>query len=322
MIKLLMIALALFYVGLLAGCDNLPSWLNFGQPKVEETSSAPEEAPAAQDEGTLLASIKGRVITLEDFNERIDAYNKEIESSKDIPDSVRANYLIKNPEDKKRLLDGMVERELLVAEAISRGLDKDKDLLKAIEALKTQLLFSKMLEVEKAKASVSAKEVESYYNLYKDAFKVPEERKVSMIRVPGEDKAKEILIGLLQGADFAEAARVNSADPSAPSGGDIGFIVQKGALPQGTDKKTMFDKFEEVVFSLELNAPSAIFKGPDGFYIVKVTEIKASRQMPLVEVSKDIEQGLLLKKQEEALKSLIDNLQNSGNVVVHKELLK
>ena len=31
----------------------------------------------------------------------------------------------------------------------------------------------------------------------------------------------------------------------------------------------MFAKFEEVAFDLELNKPSTIFKGPDGFYIIK-----------------------------------------------------
>ncbi|MBL7092307.1 MAG: peptidylprolyl isomerase, partial [Candidatus Omnitrophica bacterium] len=114
---------------------------------------------------------------------------------------------------------------------------------------------------------------------------------------------------------------LNSTDKSAGQGGDIGFIVQKMPFPQ-PDKKTMFEKFEEVAFTLELNKPSAIFKGPDGFYVIKIVEIKEARQRPLSEVRSDIEQGLLFKKQDEALKTLIGNLRKSANVIVHEELLR
>ncbi len=302
----------------LSGCGEgrVPGW--FGKPKPK--TAIEEEAQLEKTAGTLLASANKRVITLEDFNQRIEAYNNEIQVSKDIPDSVKPNYLIKTMEDKKRLLDGMVERELLIAEAIERGLDKDKELVQAINALKEQLLFARVIDSEKVKAIVSTSEIEEYYNLYKDAFAIPEERKVSMIALPGEEKAKEVLIALLQGGDFAALARENSADKSASSGGDIGFIVKTSPFPQA-EKKTMFKKFEEVAFTLELNKPSAIFNGPQGFYIIKVTEIRESRQMLFTEVYRDIEQGLLLKKQEEVLKTLVGNLRKSANIVVREELL-
>jgi parvulin-like peptidyl-prolyl isomerase len=251
----------------------------------------------------------------------LEAYNSEVQASKDIPDSVKENYLIKTLEDKKRLLEGMVERELLIAEAIDRGLDKDKELREAIKALKEQLLFAKVVEAEKGKVNVTTDEVENYYNLYKDAFAIPEERKASIIVLPTEQKAKEILIRLLQGENFAALARENSTDKSAGSGGDIGFIVRKLPFPQD-DKKTMFKRFEEVAFSLELNRPSAVFKGPDGHYIIKVTQIKEARQKLLSEVYNDIQQGLLLKKQDDSLKTLVGNLRKSGNIIVHDELLK
>ncbi len=318
--KLIIWVLLVLSLTMLCGCGEGqgPGWFKSGKPQPE-----PEEKPeAAQVTGTVLASVSGRIITLEDFNARIEAYNNEIEASQDIPDSVKSDYLIKTTEDKKRLLEGLVERELLIAEAIDRGLDRDPELLEAIKALKEQLLFAKLIEIEKAKASVTTKEVENYYNLYKDAFKIPEERKVSMIVVPSEAKAKELLIALLQGADFAALARVNSTDESATRGGDIGFIVRKLPFPQ-PDKKTMFKAFEEAAFALELNKPSTVFQGPGGFYIIKVMEIKEPHQRLLSEVYKDIEQGLLLRKQDELLQTLVGNLRKSKstNIIVHDELL-
>ncbi|MBL7084778.1 MAG: peptidylprolyl isomerase [Candidatus Omnitrophica bacterium] len=312
-----LLALLLVLTFALSGCGEggIAGWLKSGKPKAEVKSEVEEV------EGTVLASVNGTIITLEDFNARIDAVNKEIRASEDIPDSVKSNYLITSAEDKKKILESMVERKLLVAEAIDRGLDQDEDFKQAMKALREELLFAKIIESEKAKASITTKEVENFYNINKQAFAIPEERKVSMMVMPSEDKAKEVLIVLLQGGDFGALARVNSKDKSATSGGDIGFIVKKLPFPQ-PDKKTMFEKFEQVAFSLELNKPSTIFKGPDGFYIIKVAEIKESRQMLLSEVFKDIEQGLLLRKQDDTLKNLIEGLRRAGNIIIHDELLK
>ncbi|MFC1632399.1 peptidylprolyl isomerase, partial [Candidatus Omnitrophota bacterium] len=173
-----------------------------------------------------------------------------------------------------------------------------------------------------AETLVSAKEVENYYSVYKDVFKIAEERKISMMVLSSEQKAKEIMIQLLQGADFAALTRTDSIDrKSAAAGGDIGFIVQKSPLTS-PESKTMFEKFEQVAFALELNQASNIFKGPDGYYIIKVTEIKAARQKALSEVKSDIEKGLLLRKQEEALETLIGNLRKNSNVIIYDRLLK
>ncbi|MFH1246050.1 MAG: peptidyl-prolyl cis-trans isomerase [Candidatus Omnitrophota bacterium] len=303
---------------LCSGCGDKKGADLFKFGRRAEEKKVPQ---AQQVEGTVLASVEGRVITMEDFNSRIEAFNKEVQASTQIPEAVKDTYLIKKIEDKQNLLQRMIERELLISEAMDRGLDKDKEVQQAIKALEEQLLFAKLVDSERAKVNVTTEEVQNYYNLYKDAFAVPEERRVSMIVVSGEDKAKEILIQLLQGADFGTLARDNSTDNSASSGGDIGSIVQTLPFPQ-QDKKTMFKQFEEMAFSLELNKPSAIFQGTEGFYLIKVTEIKEARERQLSEVYKDIEQGLLLKKQEDTLNALIGNLRKSGNIIVHEELLR
>lgn len=301
----------------LYGCEGweLPDWLQFSKSPAKTT------IPVEPVKGTTLVSIDERVITLEDFNNRVQAFNQGVQASPDLADSIKEEYLIKTEAQKKQLLQQMVERELLIAEALERGLDQDQDVKQAIKTLKEQLLFAQLIEDEKAKVNVSPKEVEDYYNLYKEALTIPGERRVSMIVVPGEARAKELLIQLLQGTDFASLARANSTDPSAANGGDIGFIVRKMPFPQ-EGKKTMFAKFEEMAFSAELNQPSTVFKGDNGFYIIKVTEIKEPRERLLSEVYNDIEQGLLLQKQNEALQTLLGNLKEDANIITHEELLQ
>ncbi len=297
------------------GCDKLPEWLQFVKPK------EPQPVQEQQVEGTVLASANGRIITLEEFTEYINAYNQEIQASADIPDDMKETYTLNTFEQKKQILEGMVERELIIAEAIDRAYDKDKELLVALEALEEQLLYAKVIGEAQRGVSISAQEVETYYTSYADLFKVPEERRASMIVVTSEDKANEILIQLLQGANFAVLARQNSTDQSASKGGDIGFIVRQTPISQ-EDKKTMFQAFEEMAFSLEKNRTSTVFKGPGGYYIVKVTEIKEARQMPLADVYSNIEQWLLQQKQATALQSLVGNLRKAGNIIVYDELLR
>lgn len=302
---------------MLYGCENAkaPAWLKPGKPKIEK------KAQPKKVKGTVLLLVNERVITLEEFNERVEAFNSEIRASRDIPDSVKEDYLIKTIEDQKRLLDEIAKTELLIGEAIERGLDRDEGVLKAVKALKEQLLLAKLIEAERTKVEVGARKIGDFYETNKGAFIVPEERRASMIVVPTEGKGKELLIQLLQGIDFATLARANSMDESGKQGGDIGFIVKKSPFPQ-PDKKTMFEKFEQAAFSLELNKASTIFKGPAGFYIIKVTEIKDARQLLLLDVYSDIEQGLTLKGQDDALKALIGNLRKVSNIIVHEELLK
>ncbi|MFH1046553.1 MAG: peptidyl-prolyl cis-trans isomerase [Candidatus Omnitrophota bacterium] len=304
-------------LALLSGCDKMPQWLSVSKPKpVVAQPKAPEV------KGTILASINGRNITLEEFNAYIEAYNAEIQASTNIPEDVRQNYLLKNKEDKMKILDSMVERELMIAEAVDRGYAKEEQVSNALKALEEQLLFARLVEAERSKTGITREEIEGYYNMYRDAFAIPEERKISLIVVAGEDQAKEILIQLLQGANFGVLASQYSSDEKSKSqGGDIGFIIQQSPLRAPDEQMAGLEKLQEVAFSLELNKPSAIFQGPNGYYIIKVTEIKPASQKSLDEVYSDIEQGLLMRKQEEALKTLLGNLRSSGNIVVNEQLL-
>jgi parvulin-like peptidyl-prolyl isomerase len=134
---------------------------------------------------------------------------------------------------------------------------------------------------------------------------------------PSEDEAKQVNIQLLQNADFAALARQFSKAPSAASGGDLGLI----ALEFDPKKRVRFDKFYEVAFSPSLDAGgiSSIFKGPDGYYIVKVEKIEKSEVKPFAEVKADIKEALLYDKRQEAITALADKLTGQIKVEVREE---
>lgn len=290
----------------LLGCEKLPEFLKFGRPKEVEVA----KSPPSVEEGEVLARVNDRVITLEEFNQRIEA----------LPEELKDIYL-KDPEAKSAFLDELINRELLIKEAIDRRLDQDEGVARLITAFKDQILVETIIARESEKVKVIPAEVENFFNVYKDRFVVPEERKVRTIVLATDEEAKSVLIELLRGVDFAALAKEKSIGPAKENGGDIGFIVRKTAFTP-PDKKTMFAQFEEVAFSLDLGRVSSIVKGPDGYYIIKLEEKKEAKQRTLYEVWDDLEKEILVMKQRQVIAELVDNLRKKAKVEIRKVLLE
>jgi parvulin-like peptidyl-prolyl isomerase len=161
---------------------------------------------------------------------------------------------------------------------------------------------------------VSSKEIEDYYNNYKDQLKEPEERQLLEIVVTSEQDAKDILIQLLQGADFATLAKDHSKSASAKNGGDLGFI-KKG------QKSAQFDA---VAFSdsLDVGKMSSIFKCPDGYYIVKLEAKRGGKQRSLADMWDDIKKGLTFLKQQKKIEDLIGKLSHDAKLEFYEGEIK
>jgi len=136
-------------------------------------------------------------------------------------------------------------------------------------------LMAQMLQQKKfGDVQVSRKEVEDFFEMYKDSLGVvPEKYEIAHIfqnpktgeraRKKALDLAKTLLDSLKKGADFAELAKKYSDDPgSAAQGGDLGF-VKRGVF---------YPEFEAVAFSLAPNQLSGIVESPVGFHIIQMLE--------------------------------------------------
>lgn len=289
----------LFFV--LEGCEKF----DFLRPKKEQLK---ESAPAYTVKGTIIAKVNNIPITLEDLNEEIDAYNAIVPEDK--PESKittreqRINYLKSE----------MVRRTLLYQQALDRGLDKKEEVLTALEKTKQNLLVMALVREEAEKVDVSSREIEDYYNTYKEQLKAPEERQIREIVVPTESEVKDIMILLLQGQDFAALARERSKSPTAKDGGDLGFI-QRG-------KK--FSQFDSAAFSdtLEVGKISNYFKGFDGYYILKLEAKRGGQQKSLSDMWDDIKRGLAFLKQQQKIEDLVGRLSREAKLEIYEGEIK
>jgi len=295
-------AMALLFAAL-GGCEKLNVLIP--QKKEQPKQAAPV---AIAVKGTLVARVNNIPITLEELNEETDAYNAAV------PQDKPEMKITTRDQKFNYLKNEMVRRTLLYQEASDRGLDKSEEVMKALEKIKQNLLVSQLVRQEAEKVDVASKEVEDYYNTYKEQLKSPEERNVREIVVSTEPEAKDIMIQLLQGGDFATLAKDRSKSASAKDGGDLGF-VQKG-------KK--FSQFDSIAFSdsLEVGKVSSIFKGPEGYYILKLEGKRGGQEKALADMWDDIKKGLTFLKQQKKIEDLVGKISTSAKLEIYEGEIK
>jgi peptidyl-prolyl cis-trans isomerase C len=266
-------------------------------------------SPKIAVKGTVVAKINNMPIALEDLNEEINAFNEAVGQN-------RPEAKITTKEQKVNYLKNeLVRRMLLYQDALGKGLDRNEDVAKVLEKTKMDLLVVELVRQEAQKIDVSSKEVEDYYNTYKEQLKEPEERQLREIMLTTEQEAKDALVQLLQGADFATVAKEKSKAPSAKDGGDLGFITKGKKSPQ----------FDTAAFSdtLEVGKMSGVFKGAEGYYyIVKLEAKRGGKQRSLSDMWDDIKKGLTFLKQQQKIEDLIGKLSRESKIEIYEGEIK
>ena len=298
--------LILLTVIVFSGCDKIPFLSKFFPStktealKAAEVPSVPAAAPAAEIPADVLAKVGNWTLTVDEFNKKL----------KDLKDVI-PEYDAKDVESKKLILEELVRQQLLIEEAQKTGVASSKDIVDAVDEFRNTLLVREMATRLTQDVTVTQQEIEDYYKQNKDAFSEPAEWHIREIMTPTETEAKDTLIELLKGTDFAVMAQTHSKAASAPKGGDIGFISEP-----------KFPQMGSVLSALEVGSVSQVFKGPDGYYIIKLEEKKGGQPKSLSEVSEEIKTGLTLLKQQQKVLEYIDDLKTKTPVVVNENLIQ
>ncbi len=88
--------------------------------------------------------------------------------------------------------------------------------------------------------------------------------KASHLLVKTEEEAKKIKEEILNGKDFASAAREVSLCPSGQNGGDLGYFT----------KGQMVKEFEDAAFSMNIGDISNPIKTQFGYHLIYLTDKK------------------------------------------------
>jgi len=116
-------------------------------------------------------------------------------------------------------------------------------------------------------------------------------------------------LALEEGADFAALAREYSEGPSGPQGGDLGFFPREGA---------MVEPFAQAAFELEVGQVSDLVETQFGLHVIRVTERKQPRVVPLEEAAPAIRRQLSAERVAAVLPEQLEALRQGIEVVYPK----
>ncbi len=230
-------------------------------------------APAAQAQGTPIATVNGKPVTEGDLKMAEAELGPELAQ---LPEGSR----------KRILLEYVIENQIFSDAAEGAKLGTGAEYEARMQYWRRRALRDLYFE-KTIKASVKDEDAKKFYDEQVKAIKPEEEVKARHILVEEEAKAKEIADKLAKGGDFAALAKEFSKDPgSKENGGDLGFFAKGQMVPE----------FEAAAFALEKGKVSAPIKSNFGWHVIKL-EDKRLREPPAFEGLKErIVNSLLQKK--------------------------
>jgi len=294
-------------ISFLSGCDQVKSFSEyFSGPKEKRAESpSPTALPQQKTQSSevlapnVLAKVGNWQITIEDFNNRLKNLKQ-----------VLPEYDIVDLDSQKMVLEELIRQQLLVLDAEQSGISNKKEVTEAVEEFRKTILVREV--ANKLLEGVVATEAEAleYYNNNKEIFVKPAEWNVREIVANTQTGANEILIEALRGeVVFGDLARQRSIGKSAVKGGDLSF------------SEAPFPAMANALLSLEVGGISSVFKGPEGFYIVKLEEKKGGEAESFLEVKEEIINGLTMLKQQNVLMERLNALRLKTPVVINENLL-
>ncbi len=288
------------------------------------------------EKASIVAEVNGVAITRSELDETLNRYLPQAYYHSGVSGE-------KKKEAEKEALEGLIERELFFQEAkkldikvrsveVNQRFDEIKkaypsrkafkDALKQrgidIKTLKRQIqrdiLIKKLREKEIA-VHLTDEVVAEYYNKNTQKFKEPESIGLKYIFIqfrPTEPdfekkamkKADEALSKLRDGEDFAALAWSYSDHASKVKGGDLGYF-HRGMLDP---------EIEKAAHSLEKGAISGLIRNDLGYHIIRVEDIKPSRQVPYDEIKDKLKKELTASYEKKNKENLINRLRKSATV--------
>ncbi|WP_063533098.1 peptidylprolyl isomerase [Burkholderia sp. MSMB1589WGS] len=239
-----------------------------------------------------------------------------------------------NPEVRERLaadpaaLDQVVRSALaqkaVLAEAKSKGWDKEAQVQSAIEQARRDIVVRSYLASMNAPPAdyPSDAEIQAAYDRNLPAFMAPRALHVAQIyiAVPPNaeaatlDKARRQaadLASLARNGDFAALAKANSQDhASAANGGDLGFVPEPLMLPE----------VRQAAGALKPGQVSAPIRTPAGFHVVKLIDARAAAPRPLADVKEQVRAMLRAQRTQQNAQAYLAKL--TANAPINEEALK
>ena len=166
----------------------------------------------------------------------------------------------------------------------------------AVDNERRILTASQMID-EITTEATSEDKLHAYYDATYQSADLGREYNASHILVESEEEAKDLIVKLSDGADFAALAQEFSTGPSGPNGGSLGWFGQG----------RMVAPFEQAVMSLTVGEVSPLpVQTQFGWHVIILNDMRAVQAPAFEEVSGEIAAELQRVAIEERVKVMVD----------------
>jgi parvulin-like peptidyl-prolyl isomerase len=216
---------------------------------------------------------------------------------------------LKSPIGKKRLVDSLLEQELLYKESLKRGIQNDPKYLEKAALYQRVIISQGLLEEEvdtKAKKYYDENKEDEFsqvgvahilFRIQKPNPAIKDDKGVTEQEALA--KAKEAKAKLDQGASWETVVAEYSDDKlTKPRAGDLGKISRDDRRIQRLQWQQLVDK----AFEMKMGDISDPIKAQDGYHIIKITEVAGVA--PYEEVENRIKFKLRGQVKDEILKDV------------------
>lgn len=288
--------------------DKYPTIVSFCKQLEQQYGEKYAENPEAKE---MLKEQKKQILDQQMTTE--EALIQEAEKLKVIPKEEELNKEIdkKIQDDRKEY---QLEDDKKYEEALKEsGLTKES--LK--EMHRKKIIIDKLHNELVKSVKVEDKEVQDYYNKFKDRYPVkaedPTKLHIAHILVPTEEEAKEIKVKIDKGEDFAKLAKEHGTDATKDKGGDLGTVP---VVNSGFD-----EDFMDGAMQLKDGEISSPVKTQFGYHIIKMIKREEKPAKPLTEVKEQIKNDLLDKKKNDLWTAKLEEIKNKANINIYEDKL-
>ena len=204
---------------LLAACGKGPQTAVPAAPATADKNAAPP-----------VAVVDGKPIPRDAF----DDYLKGLLRGKPATDVTA--------EEKNQVLDQMISMQLIAAQALKEGMDKDPAVASRLDLARTQVLADAGVQKILKAIAPTDQELHADYDAYVAGLdKTEYHARHILVAAKDKDLAVSLTKKLKGGAKFDELAKANSIDPGSKAmGGDLGwFTLANMVKPFGEAVKTL-----------------------------------------------------------------------------------
>ena len=256
------------------------------------------------EDDSVLAVVAGDPITAKDVEARI----------RSLPRLARSEF--SGSVGRNRMLQQMIEEEVLHLAALEEGLDEDEDVRRRLADYERQIVIQEYLDRAQRKSSeVSEADARAFYEEHVADYEMPRAIRIRLVVNQDPAVVRQAAKVWAQGrAEFADLAKNFSDHVSVveKSGEVPGWIRDGHSVPWIGNHPA----FHDATRDLQAHEVSEVFETPVGHLLVYVEEVQEAGVRTFEEARPDVEKRIARERSTRGLPELLDGLRNRYDVTV------